>query len=448
MILKASPANFLLVLALPFLLLESAPVSQPTCVLPRHTTAMDTFLASIKPRLEAEPSTPVILVSGNESADLDSIVSAVTTSYFLSRLQQSVLGQSNAIVVPFVNIDRQDLALRSDVDYLLDSSNINTDDIFFRDQLPQLESILKRSPDQLSLFLVDHNQLALGMSSLSAAKVVGIIDHHVDEGLYKDTAKIRRIETVGSCASLVADLFLNDTIALDQKDTAGKGKAQPDWLQQGARLLLGPILIDTRNLNPEFKKVTPLDIKIAGQLMPYAGDNTCLTSLFTTIDSARQDTSKLSFYDLLRKDYKEWAVNQTSTGETILFGISSVNGVIDELVERNGKEVIQQAMSKWASERGVQLFMVLFGHDFGAENGGYQRQIIVDPHSQELQGFAAQLETVTELKLKRTTVLDKDGFVERGGRAYLQQDSSFSRKQIAPIVEKLLTSSDSRKSNM
>ncbi|KAF9968305.1 Exopolyphosphatase [Mortierella alpina] len=411
---------------------------------------MDTFLASIKPRLKAEPSAPVILVSGNESADLDSIVSAVTTSYFLSRLQQSVLGQSNAIVIPFVNIDRQDLALRSDVDYLLSSSNIKTDDIFFRDQLPQLESILMRNPDQLSLFLVDHNRLAIGMSSLSAAKVVGTIDHHVDEGLHMDTAKIRRIETVGSCASLVADLFLNDTIALDQKDTSGKGKGkgQPDWLRQSARLLLGPILIDTRNLNPEFKKVTPLDIKIAKQLMPYTGDSNCFTSLFTTIDEARQDTSKLSFYDLLRKDYKEWSVNQTIQGESVLFGISSVNGVIDDFVKRDGKEVIQQAMSKWASKRGVQLLMVLFGHDFGAENGGYQRQIIVDPHSKGLQGFSAQLESVTELKLKRTTVVDTDDFVKRGGKAYKQQDTSFSRKQIAPIVEKLLGSSDSKKSNM
>ncbi|KAF9936951.1 Exopolyphosphatase [Mortierella alpina] len=407
---------------------------------------MDTFLASIQPRLKSEPTAPVIVVSGNESADLDSIVSAVTTSFFLSRLQQSVLGQSNAIVVPFVNIDREDLALRSDVVYLLASSNISSDDLFFRDQLPQLESILQRGPDQLSLFLVDHNQLAIGMSSLSTAKVVGILDHHVDAGLYKDTAKIRRIETVGSCASLIADQFLNDTIALDLKTTNGKG--EPDWIQQSARLLLGPVLIDTRNLNPEFKKVTPLDVKIAQQLMPYTADHSCLTSMFTTIDKARQDTSKLSFYDLLRKDYKEWVVNQTSTGETVLVGMSSVNGVIDLFVKRHGKEVILQALDKWALKRGLQLFMVLFGQDLGPNNGGYQRQIILDPRSNGLQGFSAQLETATELKLKRTTVVDKHDFVQRGGRAYQQHDISFSRKQIAPIVEKLLTSSDSKQSNM
>ncbi|KAF9575706.1 Exopolyphosphatase [Mortierella alpina] len=446
MILKASPVNLLALLALPFLLLESAPVSRPTCDLPRRTTAMDTFLASIQPRLKAEPSAPVVVVSGNESADLDSIVSAVTTSYFLSHLQQSVLGQSNAIIVPFINIDREDLALRSDVVYLLASSNLNPDNIFFRDQLPQLESILKRAPDQLSLFLVDHNQLAIGMSSLSAAKVVGIIDHHADAGLYKDTTKIRRIETVGSCASLIADQFLNDILVLDLKETDGKG--EQDWKQQAARLLLGSILIDTRNLNPEFKKVTPLDIKIAQQIMPYAGDTNCFASLFSTIDAARQDTSKLSFYDILRKDYKEWAVNQTSTGETILVGISSVNGVIDKFVERDGKTVIQQAMDKWASKRNLQLFMVLFGQDLGPKNGGYQRQIIVDSRSKELQSFSAQLEAVKELKLKRTTVVDKDEFVQRGGRAYQQHDISFSRKQIAPIVEKLLTSPDSNKSNM
>ncbi|KAF9277307.1 Exopolyphosphatase [Mortierella alpina] len=390
---------------------------------------MDTFLASIQPRLKAEPDTPVIVVSGNESADLDSVVSAVATSFFLSRLQQSVLGQSNAIVVPFVNIDRQDLALRSDVVYLLAESNINTDHIFFRDQLPQLESILQRRPDQLSLFLVDHNQLAIGMSSLKDAKVVGVIDHHVDEGSYKDTAKIRKVEAVGSCASLIADEFLNDTIAYDQKATGGKD---------------GPIHAGSHpdrypNLNPKFKKVTPLDIKIAQQLMPYAGDNNCLTSIFETIDAARQDTSKLSFYDLLRKDYKEWIVNQAITGERVLVGISSVNGVIDKYVKRDGKDAIQQAMDKWATKRGVQLFMVLFGQDLGPDHGGYQRQIIVNSRSEGLQEFWAKLEAVKELKLERTTIVDKKEFVERGGRAFKQQDISYSRKQIWPIVEKLLT---------
>ena len=69
MIFKASPANLLLlVLALPFLLLESAPATHRTCILPRHTTAMDTFLASIQSRLKAEPTVPVVVVSGNESA--------------------------------------------------------------------------------------------------------------------------------------------------------------------------------------------------------------------------------------------------------------------------------------------------------------------------------------------------------------------------------------------
>lgn len=275
------------------------------------------------------------------------------------------------------------------------------------------------------------------MSSLKDAKVVGVIDHHVDEGSYKDTAKIRKVEAVGSCASLIADEFLNDTIAYDQKATSGKG--EPDWMRQTARFMLAPILIDTRNLNPKFKKVTPLDIKIAQQLMPYAGDSNCLTSIFETIDTARQDTSKLSFYDLLRKDYKEWIVNQAITGEKVLVGISSVNGVIDKYVKRDGKDVIQQAMDKWATKRGVQLFMVLFGQDLGPEHGGYQRQIIVNSRSEGLQDFWAKLEAVEELKLERTTIVDKKEFVERGGRAFKQHDISYSRKQIWPMVEKLLT---------
>ncbi|KAF9281719.1 Exopolyphosphatase, partial [Mortierella antarctica] len=253
-------------------------------------TALDKFLESIRPRLEAEPQSQVILVTGNESAAFFLALHLVSTS------------QPNSptpIVLPFVNIPRADLALRSDVEYVFSTTNLSSSLLFFRDDLPQLTQI---PPAQLSLFLVDHNKVADSMAMFPSAKVVGVIDHHKDEDLYRDTANPRRIAVTGSCATLVADEFLAKAVnqaaatvapgSASDRTVDGTTVVLPDWAQQVSRLLLGPILIDTQDLKPERKKVTPLDVAVAEKLLPYTGWNG-YGDLYHRIDEARRDTSRL-----------------------------------------------------------------------------------------------------------------------------------------------------------
>jgi exopolyphosphatase len=58
-------------------------------------------------------------------------------------------------------------------------------------------------PSQVSqVALVDHNVLRTTYTSPST-NVVAVIDHHEDEGQYKDTANSRIVEPAGSCSSLV-----------------------------------------------------------------------------------------------------------------------------------------------------------------------------------------------------------------------------------------------------
>ncbi|KAG0294742.1 Exopolyphosphatase [Dissophora globulifera] len=404
---------------------------------------MDSFLTSIHTRLQTEPDAQVILVTGNESADLDSIVSALTTSFFLSRLAIN----KQIIVLPFINIPKIDLALRSDVEYALSSNHIDSNQIFFRDHLPVLEQLARKN--QLSLFLVDHNKVADSMSSLlssaqdngsdAVVKIVGVIDHHVDENLYIDTADPRRIEVVGSCTSLVTDQFFKQAVDSEDQDNNS-------WIQQVSRLLLGPILIDTKNLNPEMKKVQPLDIAMTKLIFPYTGWAS-MDDLYNKLSEAREDTSKLSCYDLLRKDYKEWTVTQNGTGQTIKVGISSVSGLMEKYLERDGKEVLQDAIDLWSENQALDLLLVMLSGDMGK---GYQRQLIVNPISSSSKAFPGQIERVPELQLERTELVDTDAFLKRGGRAYFQLNTEFSRKQVWPVVEKLLTqpSSSSQTSNL
>ncbi|KAF9023851.1 Exopolyphosphatase, partial [Haplosporangium bisporale] len=309
--------------------------------------------------------------------------------------------------------------------------------LFFRDDLPRLTQI---PPSHLSLFLVDHNKIADSMDMFPASKVVGLIDHHKDEDLYRDTANPRRIEVVGSCSTLVADEFFAK--AFDQapclaSDSRTDGTVLPDWAQQVSRLLLGPILIDSQNLDPARKKVTPLDQSLATRLLPYSGwDN--FGDLYYQIDEARRDTSRLSAYDLLRKDYKEWVVHRATTGEAIKVGISSVVGLLNKYVARDGQEVVQAAVGQWAQDRTLDLSMVLFSEDLG-ETGGYQRQVLVNPVAAGMAEFTNALEAVQECELERITVVDTETFVKHGGRAYQQKNTAMSRKQIWPVVERIVT---------
>ncbi|KAG0226229.1 Exopolyphosphatase [Actinomortierella wolfii] len=377
---------------------------------------MNSFLESIRPRLSSEPDAPVLIVTGNESADLDSIVSALTTAYFL---QQS---RPNTICVPFINTAHADLVLRNDTVYVFELTKVDTSLLFFRDELNT--TLAKISTDQLSLFLVDHNLLSGSLSQWNNVPVTGIIDHHVDEGLYL-SATPRRIEMVGSCTSLVAETFLQEL----------KTSVNPGDRTYIAQLMLGPILIDTGNLNPALKKAKPLDFAMHSSLMPLAGWGDT-DFYYKAIHEARKDTSKLSCYDLLRKDYKEWTVT-TPSGESVKVGISSVVGLVQKYIKRDGKDAVHEAMHRWSNERELDLFMALWQDDLGEGQGGFQRQCLIEPC---LAGFAylcSALEA-SDMKLQRIADLDTNDFVDSGGRVYQQLNTTWSRKQIWPFVEKLL----------
>lgn len=56
----------------------------------------------------------VTVVMGNEAADLDSLVSAIA----YARLLEETRSPSSTVVVPFLNIPRRDLPLRTEAAYL------------------------------------------------------------------------------------------------------------------------------------------------------------------------------------------------------------------------------------------------------------------------------------------------------------------------------------------
>ncbi|KAF9372469.1 hypothetical protein CPC16_002416, partial [Podila verticillata] len=115
----------------------------------------------------------------------------------------------------------------------------------------------------------------------------------------------------------------------------------------------------------------------------------------------------------------------------IKVGISSVVGLLNKYVARDGQEVVQAAVGQWAQDRTLDLSMVLFSEDLG-ETGGYQRQVLVNPVAAGMAEFTNALEAVQECELERITVVDTETFVQ-------QKNTAMSRKQIWPVVERIVT---------
>ncbi|KAJ2832313.1 Exopolyphosphatase [Coemansia furcata] len=358
-------------------------------------------------RANTLPGRPT-LVLGNESADLDSMVSSLALAYALSQTQSPV--------IPVINARREDLALRPDCAQLL------------KDELPALTFIddidltgLAQRP--LDVWLVDHNAPASRQAFLEPL-VRGIVDHHADEG--KCQGALRQIETVASCTTLVAQRL--------------KGMVDPTL----AKLLLAPILLDSSNLSAAACRATPADVACVEWLSSLVQwTHTEATSLdamsldvggpdelYAALDKLKGQVSHLSAYDLLRKDYKQWQVAD-ARGRPWALGISSVGFPLKKWAKRDGPLLIETALKKWVESQHLDMALVMT-HGKAKVDGVkvYGRQLMV--------AFAPQVaekERVVEM-LKELDVLGLQSLESMGGVwAFVQSRAESSRKQVFPAVK-------------
>ncbi|KAG1759379.1 hypothetical protein EDD22DRAFT_906342, partial [Suillus occidentalis] len=254
---------------------------------------------------------------GNEAGDLDSLASALGYAW----LRSNTSGKA----IAYIPTPKEDFTLRAENLYALGLAGINHpfEELYCSDD---------PMPSQVSQFaLVDHNVLRTTYAS-STASVVAVIDHHEDEGQYKDTANPRIVEPAGSCSSLVArsyQSFSNLSIS-------------PEL----STLLLSAILIDTHGLKMGGKALD-VDREAAAFLIPQSllahneevsalSDNQKIThlpsvqSLSATLGEKKLSVSHLSTRDLLRRDYKEYIFSMpvsedaTQSSNVIKVGLATV----------------------------------------------------------------------------------------------------------------------------
>lgn len=73
---------------------------------------------------------PLTIVIGNESGDLDSSVCAIALAYFYeSTAISSHCMDKRRIVIPVLNISRENISLKTEVTYFLQKNDIDIDDL-------------------------------------------------------------------------------------------------------------------------------------------------------------------------------------------------------------------------------------------------------------------------------------------------------------------------------
>lgn len=393
------------------------------------------------------------------STDLDSLTCALLFSYIRSVAPPK--GCFSPVYVPLLNIDAPAMRLRPEFTTVCEHAGISTSELITLSNIP---SGFKLS-DNIQWILVDHNKFESRQGRDDNSHVAGVIDHH-DEELFVPTEtepEPRIIEKAGSCTSLVLRYCRTSWDSISSTSlSSGAGHAQGDvvindsavtqgWDAQIAKLALASILIDTANLQAlekvkavDREAVDYLEAKIRLSLRYSKSWNR--EDYYETLDSVKKDIDHLNLEEILVKDYKQW----TENGQKL--GISSVVRSLQYLLQKAGGDVAKPEQQKTRFEKAVNDFMnehdlVVFSimTTSTSESGSFQRQIFLQTRSSAnsiAKRFAG--ESIEQLGLEEISICATEErpafFDEVWRKSWQQKDLGKSRKQVAPMLRKAMTS--------
>lgn len=444
-----------------------------------------TYLAQIRKVVFSKSKhQQVTLVLGNPSCDLDSFVCAFALSYFYNARPNPTKHHKHPIYVPVLNLPfvskgelwrlrpEFGIAFRGAFDGLSPQSVNDYRSGDANDHRRREQKLLERmitihelatshdtisslhyafqpsekldntkKHDKVDTILVDHNAPAvenINYEDLTARfNLVGCIDHHVEENAVPQNVQPRIVRLgIGSCMSLVMEHLrkLNLwTVESDSKRELG--------IQQIARLALAPILIDTWNLEAPGDRVSELDREQVAFLDAQTGPDFNREDLFKQAVTAKNESPNLLHTDeIFARDYKSYA-EEFEKDKILNIGIGSVVKDFEWLSQHAGgsKKLTDEIVSY--SRHGVKLLEI-----FGLlTRSGDRKQVAMFAFGEEGQKAVKRFEEkAKELQLE---IWDDDKdlidcFDEKIGhncwRVWWMNDTSKSRKQVAPLIREAL----------
>ncbi|EEQ39382.1 hypothetical protein CLUG_03510 [Clavispora lusitaniae ATCC 42720] len=376
-------------------------------------------------------SNVIRLVTGNQSADMDSVVSAISYSFLHSQKFPN-----EQPFLPMVNIAREEMKLRRDIMLLLKSHSITEDDLFFLDDVSKLA---ESGSTKFEVVLVDHcniqGELLHALHEQNRIQVTGIIDHHADEEVFKD-ANPRLIQPNGSCTCLVFNYWYEQL-----------GGQVP---LECVSLLLGPLLIDTSNMTQKveqgdveafsrYEKLlqstsVPLETTLA------VADANSLTSFYSVLKGAKKDLEGFSFYDILRKDYKQFVFTSVS-GVRVAIGFSSIGKGMSWLTKKYPAQEISSSLDQMLANFHLDA-MVMTTSFTKKETNEHLREFSYyssKPELKDLAKYATGLDLNqniynSEIVSVAAEEINKNNLFQ----VFNQGNVNATRKQVVPIVKSII----------
>ncbi|KAJ1972519.1 Exopolyphosphatase [Dimargaris verticillata] len=361
--------------------------------------------------MQGDRSQRLVITMGNEAADLDSMVAAMTYSYWrhLATDDQA----TPTMHVPLINIPREDLILNPEREHvIIQSGQIPFNDLVCIDDEPikrlfqwlQKQSEREVVPASVEIVLVDHpapNERHVFLEPF----VRGLLDHHAEEGKFLGAIP-RWVSPVGSATTLTtlegfallggkgltSSLRATRSKEDDDEEIPGDGQgnffkvvqSQPNLF----RMLLAPIVLDTGNFSPVLGKTTEEDIEAAkliwearpqlALLAPrnaltaegafalalpescnqkaVASDSPCradyLTAWFKDVLQAQQAIGHLKAAEQLRKDYKQ------SDMSGLEVGVSSITWLFQKWSDLHRMPEFEAALGDYYQDKGLDLLVI------------------------------------------------------------------------------------------
>lgn len=359
-------------------------------------------------------------VSGNQSADLDSVISAISYSFFNNL-------HHGEFTIPLVNIPRQDIQLRRDIVSLLDSQSISCDLLYFLEDFHRLTN----GTDTVDLVLVDHCNLQgpdlISKYQQGNLRVSAIIDHHADEGVFADACP-RIITPSGSCSSLVFNYWF-DQLNNDMKLLAEHTSV--------VDLLIGPLVIDTSNMTQKVEASDSEAFKVYETVIGGISADSVLESwnkqIYSTLKKAKKDLSGFTLEQVLRKDYKQF---QFAKGDIV--GFSSMSKSFSWVLKTYDPEQVTQTFRTMLESLGLTL-LVLTPSFTDKKTNQYTRQLIYVYFDNKYDDLGSQL---LVLEPEHTAEAEKFENKLSGSKlkikVFNQKNINASRKQVVPAVKEAL----------
>lgn len=304
--------------------------------------------------------------------------------------------------------------------------------------MSELEKLSDLKAEDTRWILVDHNKMTESLCQRFGTRVVGCVDHHVDEGaIPEDTGDEPRVlELSKSCMSLVVRYCRE---AWQDLSNDIKSHSPPDGkllVQQLVDIALAPILVDTGNSREQTGQLAK-DREAVTLLGEFRGEPLSdpeRDAYFELLLARKVAIEELSLRDNFRKDYKAWK----EAG--ILLGMSSIPQGPEYIFEKMQvtPETLLKEYRVFAEKRGLDIACIMMSSPPNQQNSHPKRWLLIWALNEKGAKAAETFYDANHIALGLSPysndaldLLDVNGEFRRFWR---MDQPQHTRKQVAPML--------------